>query len=188
MIPATGHDTALKNARAATCTEDGYTGDEVCRTCGETVKQGAVIPATGHDTELKNARAATCTEDGYTGDEVCRTCGETVKQGTVIPATGHDTELKNARAATCTEDGYTGDEVCRTCGETVKQGTVILATGHDFQDGKCVNCGAADPDYRPAKPENPGVKTGDAGVLLYAGLMLLTLTGSAWVLGRKRTR
>ena len=111
-----------------------------------------------------------------------------MKQGTAIPATGHDTELKNARAATCTEDGYTGDEVCRTCGETVKQGTVIPATGHDFQDGKCVNCGAADPDYRPAKPENPGVKTGDAGVLLYAGLMLLTLTGSAWVLGRKRTR
>ena len=72
-IPATGHDTELKNARAATCTEDGYTGDEVCRTCGETVKQGTVIPATGHDTELKNARAATCTEDGYTGDEVCRT-------------------------------------------------------------------------------------------------------------------
>ena len=188
VIPATGHDTELKNARAATCTEDGYTGDEVCRTCGETVKQGTVIPATGHDTELKNARAATCTEDGYTGDEVCRTCGETVKQGTTIPATGHDTELKNARAATCTEDGYTGDEVCRTCGETVKQGTVIPATGHDFQDGKCVNCGATDPDYRPAKPENPGVKTGDAGVLLYAGLMLLTLTGSAWVLGRKRTR
>ena len=188
VIPATGHDTALKNARAATCTEDGYTGDEVCRTCGETVRQGTVIPATGHDTALKNARAATCTEDGYTGDEVCRICGETVKQGTAIPATGHDTELKNARAATCTEDGYTGDEVCRTCGETVKQGTVIPATGHDFQDGKCVNCGAADPDYRPAKPENPGVKTGDAGVLLYAGLMLLTLTGSAWVLGRKRTR
>ena len=105
-----------------------------------------------------------------------------------IPATGHDTELKNARAATCTEVGYTGDEVCRTCGETIRQGTVIPATGHDFQDGKCVNCGAADPDYRPAKPENPGVKTGDAGVLLYAGLMLLTLTGSAWVLGRKRTR
>ena len=40
----------------------------------------------------------------------------------------------------------------------------------------------------PEQPENPGVKTGDAGVLLYAGLMLLTLTGSAWVLGRKRTR
>ena len=146
------------------------------------------IPAAGHDTELKNAKAATCTENGYTGDEVCCTCGETVKQGTVIPAAGHDTELKNAKAATCTEDGYTGDEVCRICGETVKQGAVVPATGHDFRDGKCVNCGAADPNDQPEQPVRPGVKTGDIGVLLYVGLMLLTLTGSAWVLGRKRTR
>ena len=184
-------DVASEVTTAPGCVTDGvrtYTATVTLEGRTYTDTKTESIPAAGHDTELKNARAATCTEDGYTGDEVCRTCGETVKQGTVIPATGHDTALKNARAATCTEDGYTGDEVCRTCGETVKQGTVIPATGHDFQDGKCVNCGAADPDYRPAKPENPGVKTGDAGVLLYAGLMLLTLTGSAWVLGRKRTR
>ena len=184
-------DVASKVTTAPGCVTDGvrtYTATVTLEGRTYTDTKTESIPAAGHDTALKNARAATCTEDGYTGDEVCRTCGETVKQGTVIPATGHDTELKNARAATCTEDGYTGDEVCRTCGETVKQGTVIPATGHDFQDGKCVNCGATDPDYRPAKPENPGVKTGDAGVLLYAGLMLLTLTGSAWVLGRKRTR
>ena len=64
-------------------------------------------------------------------------------------------------------------------------------------------CGAADPDYRPEQPEdpgqpekpekpeqpeNPGVKTGDSGVLLYMGLMLLALTGSAWVLRKKRAR
>ena len=48
VIPATGHDTQLVGAKAATCTEDGYTGDQVCKTCGETVKQGEVIPATGH--------------------------------------------------------------------------------------------------------------------------------------------
>ena len=184
-------DVASEVTTAPGCVTDGvrtYTATVTLEGRTYTDTKTESIPAAGHDTALKNARAATCTEDGYTGDEVCRTCGETVKQGTVIPATGHDTALKNARAATCTEDGYTGDEVCRTCGETVKQGTVIPATGHDFQDGKCVNCGVADPDYRPAKPENPGVKTGDAGVLLYAGLMLLTLTGSAWVLGRKRTR
>ena len=46
-IPAAGHDTELKNARAATCTEDGYTGDEVCRTCGETVKAGHRHPRRG---------------------------------------------------------------------------------------------------------------------------------------------
>ena len=88
-LPATGHDTQLVGAKDATCTQDGYTGDEVCKTCGVTVKKGEVIPATGHDTELVGAKAATCTEDGYTGDEVCKTCGETVKKGEVIPATGH---------------------------------------------------------------------------------------------------
>ena len=47
-LPATGHDTQLVGAKDATCTQDGYTGDEVCKTCGVTVKKGEVIPATGH--------------------------------------------------------------------------------------------------------------------------------------------
>ena len=132
-LPATGHDTEIVGAKPATCTEDGYTGDEVCKTCGVTVKKGEVIPATGHDTQLVGAKPATCTEDGYTGDEVCKTCGVTVKKGEVIPATGHDTEIVGAKPATCTQDGYTGDEVCKTCGVTVKKGETIPATGHDTQ-------------------------------------------------------
>ncbi|MFR3264152.1 MAG: S8 family serine peptidase [Oscillospiraceae bacterium] len=132
-LPATGHDTEIVGAKPATCTEDGYTGDEVCKTCGVTVKKGEVIPATGHDTEIVGAKPATCTQDGYTGDEVCKTCGVTVKKGETIPATGHDTQLVGAKPATCTQDGYTGDEVCKTCGVTVKKGEVIPATGHDTQ-------------------------------------------------------
>ena len=130
-LPSLGHKTQLVGAKAATCTEDGYTGDEVCTVCQEIVKKGEVIPATGHDTEIVGAKPATCTEDGYTGDEVCKTCGVTVKKGEVIPATGHDTRLVGAKLATCTQDGYTGDEVCKTCGVTVKKGEVIPATGHD---------------------------------------------------------
>ena len=132
-LPSLGHKTQLVGAKAATCTEDGYTGDEVCTVCQEIVKKGEVIPATGHDTEIVGAKPATCTEDGYTGDEVCKTCGVTVKKGEVIPATGHDTEIVGAKPATCTEDGYTGDEVCKTCGVTVKKGEVIPATGHDTE-------------------------------------------------------
>lgn len=45
LLPATGHKTGLRNAKEATCTEDGYTGDEVCTVCGETLKRGEVIPA-----------------------------------------------------------------------------------------------------------------------------------------------
>ena len=132
-LPSLGHKTQLVGAKAATCTEDGYTGDEVCTVCGETVKKGEVIPALGHKTQLVGAKAATCTEDGYTGDEVCTVCQEIVKKGEVIPALGHKTQLVGAKAATCTEDGYTGDEVCTVCQEIVKKGEVIPATGHKTQ-------------------------------------------------------
>ena len=132
-LPSLGHKTQLVGAKAATCTEDGYTGDEVCTVCGETVKKGEVIPATGHKTQLVGAKAATCTEDGYTGNEVCTVCQEIVKKGEVIPALGHKTQLVGAKAATCTEDGYTGDEVCTVCQEIVKKGEVIPALGHKTQ-------------------------------------------------------
>ena len=126
-------ETETVNAKAATCTEDGYTGDVVCKVCGKVITKGEVIPATGHDTEIVGAKEPTCTEDGYTGDEVCKTCGVTVKKGEVIPALGHKIKLVGAKEPTCTEDGYTGDEVCTICGEIVKKGEVIKATGHDTE-------------------------------------------------------
>lgn len=80
------------DAKEATCTEAGYTGDAVCKWCGKLLEKGEEIPALGHKTEIKDAKAATCTEAGYTGDEVCTVCGETVKKGTEIPALGHKFE------------------------------------------------------------------------------------------------
>ena len=176
-------ETETVNAKAATCTEDGYTGDVVCKACGKVITKGEVIPATGHDTEIVGAKEPTCTEDGYTGDEVCKTCGVTVKKGEVIPALGHKIKLVGAKAATCTEDGYTGDEVCTVCGEIVKKGEVIKATGHQYKDGKCTVCGAADPNYKPA------VKTGDESntalwVLVMASAAMLA--AAVVVLPRKK--
>ena len=187
-LPSLGHKTQLVGAKPATCTEDGYTGDEVCTVCQEVVKKGEVIPALGHKTQLVGAKAATCTEDGYTGDEVCTVCGETVKKGEVIPAPGHKTQLVGAKAATCTEDGYTGDEVCTVCQEVVKKGEVIPATGHDYKDGKCTNCGETDPNYKPAEPENPGVKTGDEAhtALWLAAASVSLLAAAALLLGKKK--
>ena len=57
-LPATGHDTELVGAKDATCTEDGYTGNEVCKVCGVTVKQGEVLPALGHD--YKDGKCSRC--------------------------------------------------------------------------------------------------------------------------------
>ena len=43
-IAATGHGaTELRSAKAASCTEEGYTGDKVCTVCGQTVEKGTVL-------------------------------------------------------------------------------------------------------------------------------------------------
>ena len=46
------HDMETKNAKDATATEKGYTGDKVCKVCGYTVK-GEEIPATGNTNTTK---------------------------------------------------------------------------------------------------------------------------------------
>lgn len=117
--PACTHEnTEIRNAKDATCTEDGYTGDTYCTDCNALVSSGTVIPANGHTTELQNAKEATCTEDGYTGDEICTVCGETVKTGSTITAKGHTWDSGVVtKEATETEEGvktYT----CTVCGET----------------------------------------------------------------------
>ena len=121
-IPALGHKTELAGAKAATCTEDGYTGDEVCTVCNEVVKKGEVIPALGHKTQLVGAKAATCTQDGYTGDEVCTVCNETVKKGETIPAAGHD--YKDGKCTVCgeTDPNYKPDEPVQPENPGVKTG------------------------------------------------------------------
>lgn len=49
VIKATGHgETELKNVKEATCTEEGYTGDKVCKVCGEVVEKGTVIEKSPH--------------------------------------------------------------------------------------------------------------------------------------------
>ena len=62
------HTGVLQGAKEATCTRDGYTGDEVCVTCGEVFSTGSVIPATGHNYK----------------DSICTVCGK----GEVIRLSG----------------------------------------------------------------------------------------------------
>ena len=153
------HDVILKGAGDATCTLDGYTGDEFCSVCNAKLSEGEIIPATGHnydgqdwepydetnhvrycticeepeyeehDVILKGNGDATCTLDGYTGDEFCSVCNAKLSEGEIIPATGHTPERVGAVEATATENGYTGDLVCAVCGELLEEGSVIPATG-----------------------------------------------------------
>ncbi|MGM9553265.1 MAG: S8 family serine peptidase [Faecousia sp.] len=125
------HSTTLTNAKEATCTEDGYTGDEVCTVCGETVRAGEVVSALGHDWgEWAVTKEATCTENGEE-IHICKRDAEHTETRE-IEASGHKTERTNAKEATCTEGGYTGDEVCTVCGETIHAGEAVSALGHDW--------------------------------------------------------
>ena len=109
--------------------------------------------------------------------------GKTYTDVQILPiaALEHEAELRNVKEATCTDDGYTGDSVCKHCGKTLAKGEVVKATGHNYKNGKCVNCGAAEPAH--------GVKTGDESRLaLWIAVMALTalLSAAAAVLLRKK--
>ena len=45
--PCDHKNTEIRNAKDATCTKDGYTGDTYCSVCNELLKQGTEIPKTG---------------------------------------------------------------------------------------------------------------------------------------------
>ena len=61
------HDMETKNAKDATATEKGYTGDKVCKVCGYTVK-GKEIPATGN-TDTTKPNGNTDVTSPKTGDD-----------------------------------------------------------------------------------------------------------------------
>ena len=66
-IPATGHQqTHIEGEKKPTCTEPGYTGDEVCDACGTVVKKGTVIPALGHHWKDNGDGTHTCPDCGAT--------------------------------------------------------------------------------------------------------------------------
>ena len=67
-VAALKHDLVFTVVDKPTCTEDGYTGDEVCTVCGETIKEGEVIPATGH--HFKGNTCPDCGETRSTADTI----------------------------------------------------------------------------------------------------------------------
>ena len=137
-ISAAGHSTAsqLKNKKAATCTSEGYSGDQYCSKCNKILQKGQVIPKINHSwDEGKITKVATCAVAGvktYT----CTKC-KTVKTE-AIPATGkhQNTELRNKKEATCTAEGYTGDTYCKDCGAKLQTGKAIAKKAHTWDAGK----------------------------------------------------
>ena len=136
-IPATGRhvNTELRNVKAATCAEEGYTGDTYCKECNTKLSSGEKIAKKAHTWDKgKVTTEATCTQKGiktYT----CTVCKET--QTEEILATGHQhTELRNVAEANCIQEGYTGDTYCTDCGIKISSGKFIPKATHTWDEGK----------------------------------------------------
>lgn len=104
-------ETELRNAKKATCVEDGYTGDTYYSCCDKLVKQGEVIPASGnHDYKMTSHTEPTCEGTGL-HIETCTACGDVKK--TVIDASGHNWTI-TAVDATCKEKAH-NHYYCENC-------------------------------------------------------------------------
>ena len=118
------HAGVLRNAKPATATEDGYTGDTICKVCKYEMAKGTVIPATGE--EHTHSYGDEWKHDADNHWHEC-SCGEIDTE----TKAAHEGELRNAKSATATEDGYTGDTICKVCKYEMAKGTVIPATGEE---------------------------------------------------------
>ena len=90
------------------------------------------------------------------------------------------------KAATATEKGSKHEE-CEFCG--YKRAAVeIPATGNtgSGSGGSGSSGSSSGGNTTPAKKPVQSVDTGDMGIALYAGMTILSLTGGAWVVNKKR--
>ena len=132
--------------------------------------------------------------------------------GSTKDLASHTFVWKVDKAATETQTGLKHEE-CTVCGHKRSENTEIplLSGSGTTEPGNKPGSGTTEPGNKPGsgttepgnKPGNrPGgttvypenrpdsgtasPKTGDAGIALYAGLSLLTLGGSGWIVGKKR--
>lgn len=96
-VPHTAGDPV--NAKEATCTEVGYTGDKVCKWCGIMLEKGKEIPMKEHTSVDVAAVEATCTTDGMTAGTKCSVCDKVLTGCEVVKALGHD--YKDGKCTRC---------------------------------------------------------------------------------------
>ena len=115
VLLATGHCTILQNAKDATCTEEGYSGDFYCIDCKKVVKQGETIAKLPHTLTKTEEVPATCEADGVKEYWTCSVCGKLfadeactteIAEPEVIAKLGHDwDEGKVTKQPTLAENG-----------------------------------------------------------------------------------
>lgn len=140
-LKATGHKSETVGAKAPTCKEDGYTGNEVCKVCHETLNKGTTIPKTdSHEWgKWTIKRESTCTEKGEQSRK-CAVCGEEEIES--LPLAKHTWDNgKVTKAPSYTKVGVK-TWTCSECGKTKtttlaklpmpKAGTKVIVGGNQY--------------------------------------------------------
>ena len=130
-------ETEVRDAKPATCAQEGYTGDAYCKSCGEKIATGTTIPKTQNHAWDNGTvtTAATCTVAGVR-TFTCSVCNATKTE--TIQANGHQWE-----DATCT-----APKTCSVCkitegeakGHTWNNGTVTTAATCTATGEKTFTC------------------------------------------------
>jgi len=141
----------LRDVRAATCTEKGYSGNQYCTACDRISKKGSATPSLHEiagNYKLVNEVKPGCTTTGYSGDYQCtRGCGQIFRHGHVIDKLSHDWDggkpatqgksdgiLYTCRRTGCGETRFVKNPTVPEYTVTVIKGTASVAAGTPITD------------------------------------------------------
>lgn len=153
LIPATGHNAKLIEAKSATCTKDGWIEHYLCG-CGyalvkledgtfkEIDVKDTVIPAGHNYTSHVYAEESTCTKEGCVEYWACNDCEvveivtengrvESTQDKTRLPLKDHTIVKVEAKAATYSQPGNIEHYKCSTCSQ-------LFANAEGTQDAENV--------------------------------------------------
>ena len=125
----------VRDVKAATCAEEGYTGNTYCKACDTKLESGQVIPATGEHTwdDGIETKTPNCTEKGEK-EYTCAVCGEkkTEEEGEAL---GHNLEVAD------NGDG-THSGTCDRCGLSMEREAHRGGSGSCVTKRRCEICNA----------------------------------------------
>ena len=180
-----GHETELKNIKNATCTAEGYTGDKVCKVCGEVVEQGTAIAKLPHNFE----------------DGKCTVCGALDSTFKPVITSGANGEWQkgtkdglsftsNAAFAHFLKVQVDGKDLDAS-DYNVKEGSTIVTLEAEYLEtlsvgkhtlGIVSETGTATTEFTIKATADSSAQTGDDfNIALYAGLLILAAAGAAGI-------
>ena len=173
------------------CTDDNK--DHKCDYCGKTLSECA---DDNKDHKCDYCGKTISNHTGGTADcchkAVCEICGKAY--GGLDPDNHTDLKHFPAQRATILREGNIEYWYCSGCGKYYKDAeATIEITQEDTVIPKVKRDNSGIPSHggETGKTDKndktvQSVKTGDAGVALYGAMALLSLTGGAWIVGKKR--